>query len=289
MYEIPPVSNHLMESTSVDQVYAISVMQPLMKQGAQEKFPVIYVTDANLTFPALAHIAHSLQLMGDAPRFIVVGIGYPGGNPWAGTFQRTRDLITPDYPIKEEEGLEFPIAGVERIASGKRWARAVDFLNFIRRELVPFIEKTYPAVAGHRTYYGHSAGGFFGLYSLFSDPALFGNYILSSPGLADEKSRGIFNMAQNFVNENRDIKAKIFLSVGGEEEHEPHFDRFRLVSHTKEMASLLSRAQSSNFSIETTIFPDETHMSVWPVAFSRGVRTLLGKADDMPLSIEATD
>jgi hypothetical protein len=71
-YHIPDVVTHQIKSTNVDQTFAIHVWQPMTKKDGSEKFPVLYITDANGGI-AMAELIHLLHIGGDAPRFIVVG------------------------------------------------------------------------------------------------------------------------------------------------------------------------------------------------------------------------
>lgn len=56
---------------------------------------------------------------------------------------------------------------------------ADQFLDFITRELKPFIEKDY--VVRKRILFGHSFGGSFTIYAIINQPDAFDEYIASSP------------------------------------------------------------------------------------------------------------
>src|SRR5687767_9685506 len=178
-----PPETHLIRSTHVAQTFKVQVMRPTRKKGESARFPVVYVTDGNLTFDVLKGISYSMQLSEDvAPRFILVGIGYPGDCPWAGAILRGRDLTAPGFPLISRKPLPWDglLLPEERT---KDLHGAEDFQMFIGEELVPLIERNYDAIPGSRTYFGHSAGGTFGMFTLFTRPELFGNYIVSSPAL----------------------------------------------------------------------------------------------------------
>jgi enterochelin esterase-like enzyme len=60
------------------------------------------------------------------------------------------------------------------------------FLQFIRTELVPFVEATFPSDPQRRILLGHSHGGSFVLYALFNEvPAsrLFASYLASDSSI----------------------------------------------------------------------------------------------------------
>ncbi len=56
------------------------------------------------------------------------------------------------------------------------------FLDFVEDELIPYIEKTYPA-SSYRTFVGHSFGGLSVINALISKPHLFNNYVAIDPSL----------------------------------------------------------------------------------------------------------
>lgn len=285
-YYLPPIETHLIPSKHVAQTFKIQIMQPLRKPGQQERFPVVYATDGNLSFDMLMGISRLIQTYQyDAPRFILVSIGYPGESPWAGAALRVRDLTFPGYPrmlIKPP-----PVSGVLTAPAGtKDYYGAEDFQQFISTELIPFIDTQYPVAPGDRTYFGHSAGGGFGVYTLFTRPDLFRNYILSSPGLIyhGKTSAGIQydnhelapQYARDFIASGRTLPdVRVYMSVGTEEEFEPGVEQWQLTSSFYRMARLLKAASIPGLTLHTETFPGETHMTVWPMAFIHGVRAVM--------------
>lgn len=284
MFEIPSVTTHYFASRIVDQMFKITVSQPLMDPKDNKNFPVVFMSDANMAFSACREISHSLQICGDVHRYILVGIGYPSANPWGGEYLRGRDLAASDYPVSLSEMPDIPIKGVLKPSGLKKWGHAEDFRKFIHDELFPFVMNKYPIDDNHRSYFGHSMGGYFGLNVLFNQPELFGRYIISSPGLLRDDKGAIFEEAKQFLLAPIKQKKLIYLSSGNQEEDEPNFSRFKTVSNTKKLASMLSDDSSGKLKVIYENFLGETHLSVWPMAFSRGVRALLGRPDKPPIS-----
>ncbi len=64
------------------------------------------------------------------------------------------------------------------------------FLNFIKKELIPRIQRDYRAdtLRKNRTILGHSFGGLFGAYAFAKHNDVFGNYLLLSPSLFYDNS-----------------------------------------------------------------------------------------------------
>ena len=296
----PAVETHLVRSKHVAQTFKIQVMQPARRRDEAVRYPVIYATDGNLTFDMLKGISYLLQFNPrDAPRFMLVGIGYPGDSPLAGAMLRGRDLLCPRNPKVHRqppaiEGILLPEAGTRDLYG------AEDFQQFVGKELVPFIEGRYPT-NGERTYFGHSAGGGFGLFTLFTQPQLFRNYIVSSPGMTyhGKSSGGIdydrydfmFEEARRFIAAARPLSGvNVYMSAGSEEEFEPPpAAGYQLTSSVLRMAALLRLAGIPGLRVMTEIFPGGTHMAVCPLAFLNGVQAVFGTGVWRGRSEERTD
>lgn len=207
-YHIPEVVTHQIKSTNVDQTFAIHVWQPMTKKDGSENFPVLYVTDANGGI-ARQKLMHYLHLGGDAPRFIIVGIGYPVDHAIGGLNIRNRDL-TPTRSEQLEAGFGLPLDGVPAITSGKKSGGAKEFLSFIRDELVPFIDENYNTIEGDRGFFGDSLGGLFGLYTLFHEPDTFSRYIIGSPSIWYDDTVS-FKYATDFLASDQVLNARIYI------------------------------------------------------------------------------
>lgn len=280
----PAVETHLLPSKHVAQTFKVQVMQPLRGHGVNKPMPVVYATDGNLTFDVLKGIAYSIQRSElDAPGFMVVGIGYPAECPLAGNVLRARDFTFEGYPrmaMKPPsiDGVLVPPQGAKNYFGGE------DFQRFIAEELVPFIDERYSTAPGERIYFGHSAGGGFGLYTLFRRPELFQHYIISSPSLAYHgvSTAGIeydnyefmLNEASRFIEAGpRFSGTRLYLSVGSEEETQAGYEPWRLTSSFHRLAATLHGAQIPGLQLITEVFR-ETHMTVWPIAFVHGVQAV---------------
>jgi uncharacterized protein len=294
LFYVPPERTHSIASRYVDQTYRIQVMQPLAKRGELERLPVLYLTDGNDSFDIARSILHGLLAAGHVSRFILVGIGYPGDNPFVGDLLRARDFT----PERRAEIDGFPrtslIEGVPEIERGKKyWHGAADFLAFVRSELIPLIEHEYYTLPGDRAYFGHSLGASLGLHALLSQPGLFNRFILSSPGLCwDGDPHGI-EPVERFIASKQRLDAEVFLSVGSEEEFEPRYSRSQFCSGYYRLAALIRRAQIPGLDFTNRIFLGETHASVWPMAFTHGVQRVFGPAAgifaDVPADASATE
>ena len=57
------------------------------------------------------------------------------------------------------------------------------FLQFTEQELKPNVNETFEADPARHIFFGHSLGGLFGLYTLFTKPEAFHSYMISSPSI----------------------------------------------------------------------------------------------------------
>jgi len=298
LLQVPPIETHLVRSKHVQQTFKIQVMLPPHRKGDARRYPVVYVTDANYSFDMFKSIAYLLQISADdAPGFILVGIGYPSDSPFAGGLLRAREYSFPPYPefnVKAIPGFLKKALSVGVYAGtllaeegAKDFYGAEDFRHFIGEELIPLIDGKYPTVRGDRTYFGHSGGGFFGLFTLFTQSDLFKNYIVSSPGLLydGEAPGGIkyhnydcgMQMARTFIDSAKSLEGtRLYMSAGAEEEFEPALGPWQLVSGFYQMAKVMKNAAIPGLDFMTEVFPGETHITVWPIAFIHGVQVMLG-------------
>src|SRR6185437_3775981 len=127
-------------------------------------YPVIYLLDGSADEDFI-HIAGLVQFLnfswvGILPKSILVGIA---------NVDRKRDFTFPTTIATDKK--ESPTSG----GSEK-------FIDFIEKELQPFIEKNYKTNSS-KTLIGQSFGGLLATQILLSKPQLFTKYIIVSPSL----------------------------------------------------------------------------------------------------------
>ncbi len=128
------------------------------------RYPVIYLLDGSADEDFI-HIVglvqfNSFEWVNVVPKSIVVGIA---------NIDRRRDFTFP--ATVEQHRKDYPTTG----GSSK-------FINFIEKELQPFIEKKYKTNSS-KTIIGQSLGGLLATEILFNKPHLFQKYIIISPSL----------------------------------------------------------------------------------------------------------
>lgn len=304
LLSIPPIQEHLLRSEQVRQTFRIQVMQPARRRGDQCRYPVVYVTDGNWVFDMFKSISYLLQISArDSPPFILVGIGYPGESPFAGEMLRARDFTSPPYPAADtsfeniaeywtKEGKKLEVGEYEGVLlpepGAKYYLGGADFRQFIAEHLIPFIDSHYATDPNHRTYFGHSGGGWFGLYTLFTEPKLFNNYIVSSPGLlysGDGPAGHHYDhydcgeqLVRAFLTSGKAIpgQRRLYISAGAEEEFEVALGGWHMVSGFYQVAKAIKNAAIPGLELMVELFPGESHITVWPTAFIHGVQAMLG-------------
>ncbi|MFC0605559.1 alpha/beta hydrolase [Winogradskyella pulchriflava] len=134
------------------------------KIDSLKTYPVIYLLDGSIDEDFI-HIAGIVQFgsfswINMVPESIVVGIT---------NIDRKRDFT---YPTTiDQDKKDFPTSG-----------KSDDFINFIEKDLQPFIHTNY-RTEDTKTIIGQSLGGLLATEVLFKKPELFDNYIIVSPSL----------------------------------------------------------------------------------------------------------
>jgi len=126
-------------------------------------YPVIYLLDGNAYFPALHAAKRAQERLRGA---ILVGIGYPSDTPL--DFVRRAYDLSPPAPAARNT----PPQGGQDV-----------FLDFIEKRLMPKVNERFKVDQDQRSLVGHSFGGMFAIYTLFTRPQLFQHYVAISPSL----------------------------------------------------------------------------------------------------------
>jgi predicted alpha/beta superfamily hydrolase len=264
---------HTLSSSHVGDSFTIRVALPTDYAETDKTYPVVYLLDADVLFGLVTETARLLQFGGEIPDCFIVGIGYPDPTQHLGL--RTRDLTpVPDdegsraWLAKMSEGREVPIAF--RGCGG-----AEQFLAFLRQELMPYLCEQYRIDPDDTVLAGDSLGGLFALYALFHQPQAFARYIIGSPSIYYGDAI-TFDYEAAYAAAHDDLPATVFLSAGALEAiYEPAFAA--MLSNVARLTELLSSREYPGLKLTSHIFHDETHLSVIPATFSRGLRAVFNQ------------
>lgn len=267
---IPNTEVRTLRSTILNQDMNIFLKLPVTYYAdTAQTYPAWYFTDANRSFPMVANIASLFEIpRPDSPQVVIVGIGYQIRDMADWGAWRTRDL-TPTNNPKIDKNWKNLLASISGRTYEVRSGGASIFLEFIIKELIPFVERNYRVSRTERGLGGYSYGGLFTLFSLFNHPEAFNWYFAGSPSL--EYDNGIlFQQETDFAAKHTNLDARVFMSVGGKEGS-------ATIENMKKMTDRLRSRKYGGLKLETNIFPDEDHRSCYPSAIMRAFRVLLSK------------
>jgi len=166
----------------------ISVYLPAGYETSDAKYPVLYDLNAFAYFTYAAGTVELLARNIEMPEMIIVGL--PG----------LQDGYVPT-PYEQR--------GPEPTAADRS-------LKFFSEDLIPYINGNY-RTAGFNILYGHSVGGLFTMYALFTRPDLFSGYIASSPWFQANDQYWLKHVDQMFQAESL-AGEFLFMDVGKKEQ-----------------------------------------------------------------------
>ncbi|MES2678577.1 MAG: alpha/beta hydrolase-fold protein [Bacteroidota bacterium] len=227
-------------SAHVKDSFSIFVNLPKnYKRHSDKKYRVIYLLDANVFFEAVAEFLSAADGSNEA---ILVGIGYR--NAFEADSLRHRDYTYPKALAADSMAL----------SSG-----ATQFIDFIKKELVPYIDKKYKSHPHQRTIMGHSLGGYFSLYflktELKSKKPLFDCFVAASPSV-DYAGRYLFSEFTSPAETNFPLTLYI---TSGEREDLKGFNSFLRV------------LKGQHLQLKTDIFLQMDHMEAALPGFKKGL------------------
>jgi predicted alpha/beta superfamily hydrolase len=238
---------HVLYSENVQDSFYIYVKLPkYYHEEIKKSYPVIFLLDGDIAFPMAWSVVRYLQYGRYVPEVIIIGIGYGG-------------LIDGSKLPKRERDYAF-----SRIERWEDSGHAEIFLNFLKDELIPFLELNYRIEGSNRTLSGHSLGALFTLYTLFSEPKLFKNYIVSSPYTSYDVDKLLLLEEKN-KSEIEKANCSLFISFGETEDEE----RYTL-PNTKIINQLRQRG-SDYINLKFRIFDEGAHFSTPSEAMAYGL------------------
>lgn len=205
------------------------------------KYPVIYLLDGSADEDFI-HISglvqfNSFEWINQVPKSIVVGIA---------TVDRKRDFTFPT--TIEYDKTRFPSTG-----------HSDRFIDFIEKELQPFIDKEYKT-NNSKTIIGQSLGGLLGTEILLKKPFLFNKYVIVSPSLWWNNG-SLLDLDSEILKENFNQKTDIYIAVGKEGLTPTEIPRVMEVDANL-LAEKIKASKSKNIHIYFDYFPEENHGTI---------------------------
>ena len=259
-------------------IYRIFVFKPAASPPPSG-YPVVVVTDGNLSFPLFATMSAGFEFAGQAA--LVVGVGYPTDDPMKLVSLRTRDL-TPPTPL---EGI--PHRPGQPEISLEDYGGSELFSRFLVEELRPGIASAYAVSASNQTLYGHSWGGLFTLTVLFKHPASFRTFVASSPSIWWNK-RSVLSDEPNFAQriETGEAAPRVLITVGSAEQDVPEtlppgmtraqverlLSESRMVDNARELAARLQQVEGGpGYVVRFHAFEGENHLTATSASIGRAL------------------
>ncbi|WP_347925683.1 alpha/beta hydrolase-fold protein [Pontimicrobium sp. SW4] len=164
--------------------------------NSKTKYPIVYLLDGfslknNLETVYNNYWGHYL------PHMILVGI--------SNRTNRTRDLTISKIEERRGSAMNLDTGGAD------------NFRQFIEKELIPYIDKTYPTTS-YRTLIGHSYAGLFALDVLINNNHLFKNYIAIDPSIEWDNQKLLIQAKEKLKSESFKGKS-LFVSLAAEQLH----------------------------------------------------------------------
>ena len=242
--------------------YEVFVSLPASYESSPDRrYPVLYVTDADYAFPIIRQIARRVNLDGPViEEFILVGLSYSRGD--GGVVSRNRDYTpTPNGPSSAGSALH---------------GEGPAYQTYLKTQAIPFIEGRFRAEPTRRVLLGHSYGGLLGAQIMFTDPGLFGTYVLGSPSFWFDR-RHIMTMEADYARTHRDLPADVFMYIGGYEVpgDSRRNSRVDMVGDLRTMERILTSRSYPNLRVRSTVLENEDHLTVAPVGFTRALMAVL--------------
>ena len=261
-FEIPRTITHTIDSKVLGRTYDIYVKLPLgynKPVNVSQVYPVMYLNDGPYTFQVASGVTRLPIAAKKMTPVILVGISFAKGEK--AQLSRTYDLT----PVKD-------VRWKDKTGGG------LAYLAFIETEVIPLIEKTYRADPKERALVGQSFGSLFGVFTLFTKPHLFKNYLLTSPSLWIS-NKYIFELEEEFSKKHTDLNANLYFATG--EFEQIKFGRYHnMVKGQTDMVARLKSRDYLGLKIKDEIIEGMHHETTFPIGFTRGIQWLYGWYDD---------
>lgn len=266
---------HHLDSRHLGTARRITVLRPRFRglRAAGGPLPVLYLNDGqNLFEPArafagqtwrAAETVNALVRQRIIPPLLVVGIDH-------GDARRAREYL----PVEDERNPD------ARDPLGDEYAA------FVAREVVPFVERTYPVLrqTSARAFAGSSYGAVAALHTVLRHPGVFGRLLLESPslyvggGLLLKRARRAGRWP-----------GRIYLGVGTAETDKPDVNR-ETVENVWTLASILRKRGFGPKRLKVVVRRGASHSEhAWAERLPGALAFLFGAGRAVPLSFRFDD
>lgn len=241
---------------------------------SKDRYPVMYLLDADWNFAAFTGMVHELsEVIGNSvyPKCIVVSIP---------NTDRTRDL-TPTHATLGPDGKY--MEGMQTSGGGE------NFTAFLQKELMPHIDSAY-RTAPYKILIGHSFGGLTAVNIFINHTDMFNSYLVIDPSMWWD-SRKLLNQAKKALKETRFAGKSLYLAIantmtfGMDTAGVRKDTAFAMGGHIRSILSLrdaLLQSKGNGLHWAYKYYGHDSHGSVPLIAEYDGLHFLLGFYDFPP-------
>lgn len=220
----------------------------LIGEPRAKGYPSLWLLDGDQFFPFALSFAQSQFIRPEkthAQALAIIGIGY-SKQSIISLKERAQDYTPPPYPSAEYGG-------------------AAAFRTFIEEELKPYLSQAFALHPTQHALFGHSFGGLFTLYQLFTAPQQYQHYFATSPSIWWHHRHLLQHEPSQLP-----LAAPTFLRLSAGEYEQPppqhaQSERDKLQSRgmIREIQALEKRLAPANplLNLETHIYPKHHHGS----------------------------
>lgn len=218
----------------------------------KDRYPVIYLLDGNGHFSSVVGMIQQLSTGGNnnCTKMIVVAIP---------NTDRTRDL-TPTHVDTDPPFMDS--------AASKTSGGGENFIAFIEKELMPYIESKYPT-APYKMLIGHSFGGLLAVHTFVHHTDLFNSYVCIDPSMWWDKQR-LLQQAEKKLAEKKFEGKSLYLGIANT--MQPGMNLIKVQtdtsSDTKHIRSILKlksafeKNSQNGLRFRSKFYPGDSHGSV---------------------------
>jgi predicted alpha/beta superfamily hydrolase len=259
--------DHTITSKIMDKEYQLYISFPKSYSTKDTiSYPVLYVLDGYYSYPFFKGVQNLMNPSEELEEVIIVGIRE--GLDFESWLINRSYYFTPSRDTLWERDAEkrYSISKGPLTTGG-----ASEFLESIKTEIVPFIEKNYKT-NNDRGITGWAFGGLFTAYCFINSDGYFTRFGINTPTLWWNNNE-ILNQAVLRFSENEtwDIPpTKVFMSVGT-------IDKPSMKPAMLKFSKHLENSAYKNIDLKYQIFDKETHVTTLPASTSRTLSVLYGK------------
>jgi predicted alpha/beta superfamily hydrolase len=217
------------------------------------RYPVVYLLDGSADEDFIHVVGlyqfNSFSWINRVPKSIIVGIA---------TVDRRRDFTFPTR--SEADKKRYPGTG-----------HSVQFINFMEKELQPYIEKKYRTTTS-KTIIGQSLGGLLAAEILLKRPTLFNQYIIVSPSIWWDNG-SILHLSSPILHDDFTQATKVYIGVGKEGLTPGDTPRVMEVDANL-LAEKIKSGKSNNVTVFFDYLPQEDHATIMHTAVFNALRYL---------------